>query len=176
MINQEMDLSGFISDIQDFPKKGIAFKDITPLLNNPQAFSYTIKQMRDRWESKIDTIAGFDARGFVFGAALALEMKLPFVMLRKKGKLPGYTLSLKYGLEYGEAELELSTGLIPKNARVLLVDDLLATGGTSKAGCELVAIAGGKVAGCAFVIELESLGGQKVLDGIEVQSLITYKE
>ena len=155
-----MDLSSYIRDIPDFPKPGILFKDITPLLADPSAFEYAI--------------AAAEARGFLFAAPLALELHKPLIPLRKPGKLPYRTYSLKYDLEYGEAELHMHQDGIDGGAKVLMVDDLLATGGTMAAGCRLVEQAGGVVLGCAFLVELAFLDGRKRLDGYDVFSLVKY--
>jgi len=167
-----MELKDFIRDVADFPKKGIVFKDISPLLGSPAALREAIARIQDRWTGKIDAIAALDARGFIFGGMLALAMGLPLVMLRKKGKLPGKTRQVAYDLEYGSAILEIETDALPHDCRVLVVDDLLATGGTAKAACQLIEVCGAKVAGCAFVVELKTLDGRKILDGHAIQSLV----
>ena len=171
-----MPLTDYIRDIPDFPKPGILFKDITPLLAEPDAFAEAVRRMADHYRGgdKIDAIAAAEARGFLFAAPMALDLKLPLVPLRKPGKLPHRTYSLKYDLEYGSAELQMHVDGIKPGNRVLLVDDLLATGGTMKAGCSLIEQAGGIVAGCAFLVELSFLGGRKRLTGYDVFSLITY--
>ncbi|HKB01255.1 MAG TPA: adenine phosphoribosyltransferase [Gemmataceae bacterium] len=170
-----MTLTDYIRDIPDFPKPGILFKDITPLLAHPEAFAESVRQLSDHYRSaKIDAIAAAEARGFLFAAPMALELKRPLIPLRKPGKLPYRTYSLKYDLEYGQAELQMHVDGVAEGARVLLVDDVLATGGTMEAGCKLIEQAGGVVAGCAFLVELSFLGGRKRLAGYEVFSLITY--
>jgi len=170
-----MPLTDYIRDIPDFPKPGILFKDITPLLAEPAAFSAAVRQMCDRYHGRpLDAIAAAEARGFLFAAPMALDLKLPLVPLRKPGKLPYRTYSLKYDLEYGSAELQMHVDGVKPGTRVLLVDDLLATGGTMRAGCTLIEQAGGEVAGCAFLVELGFLGGRKLLSQYEVFSLITY--
>jgi adenine phosphoribosyltransferase len=170
-----MDLAKFIRDIPDFPKAGIVFKDITPLLAEPAAFQEAIRLLHEHYQEKnIDAVAAAEARGFLFAAPLALLLDKPLIPLRKPGKLPYRTYSLKYDLEYGSAELHVHIDGIAPNARVLLVDDLLATGGTMKAGCQLVEKAGGVVAACAFLVELEFLKGREQLRGYEVFSLIHY--
>jgi adenine phosphoribosyltransferase len=170
-----MDLTSYIRDIPDFPKPGILFKDITPLLADPEAFEYTIARMAAHYSTQpVDAIAAAEARGFLFAAPLALELHKPLVPLRKPGKLPYRTYSLKYDLEYGEAELHVHQDGISDGARVLMVDDLLATGGTMAAGCRLVEQAGGTVAGCAFLVELTFLKGRDRLAGYDVFSLIQY--
>ena len=170
-----MDLRSYIRDIPDFPKPGILFKDITPLLADPSAFEYAIARMAAHYaKTDIDAIAAAEARGFLFAAPLALELHKPLVPLRKPGKLPYRTYSLKYALEYGEAELHMHEDGISAGANVLMVDDLLATGGTMAAGCQLVEQAGGRVASCAFLVELSFLLGRSKLAGYDVFSLLTY--
>ena len=170
-----MQLTDYIRDIPDFPKPGILFKDITPLLADPAAFGEAIRLLGDHYQGvPLDAIAAAEARGFLFSAPLALNLKLPLVPLRKPGKLPYRTYSLKYDLEYGSAELQMHVDAVKPRTRVLLVDDLLATGGTMTAGCALIEQAGGIVAGCAFLVELAFLGGRKQLTGYDVFSLITY--
>ena len=164
-----------IRDIPDFPKPGIMFKDITPLLSNPAAFGSAVKQLAAQYRGRpIDAIAAAEARGFLFAAPLALEMQLPLVPLRKPGKLPHKTVSAKYDLEYGSAELQMHEDGISPGQRVLLLDDVLATGGTMRAGCTLIEQVGGVVAGCAFLLELGFLGGRERLAGYDVFSLVTY--
>ena len=167
-----MELKEYIRDVADFPKEGIVFKDISPLLGTPAALREAIDRIRDRWTGKIDTIAALDARGFIFGGMLAFQMGLPLVMLRKKGKLPGKTMQVAYDLEYGSAILEVEADALPRGCRVLVVDDLLATGGTARAACQLIEVCGAKVAGCAFVVELAALEGRKILDRHAIQSLV----
>jgi adenine phosphoribosyltransferase len=170
-----MDLTNYIRDVPDFPKPGILFKDITPLLAEPAALQYAIDRMADHYRGQpVTAVAAVEARGFLFAAPLALALKKPLVPLRKPGKLPYTTHSLAYDLEYGSAELQVHTDGVPAGARVLLVDDLLATGGTMRAGCQLVEKAGGAVHGCVFLIELAFLGGRAKLRPFEVFSLIRY--
>jgi adenine phosphoribosyltransferase len=170
-----MDLSKYIRDIPDFPKPGIIFKDITPLLADPAAFQHAIQQLCEHYQDQnIDAIAAAEARGFLFASPMALLLKRPLIPLRKPGKLPYRTYSLKYELEYGTAELQVHIDGVVSGHRVLLVDDLLATGGTMKAGCQLIEKAGGKVAGCAFLVELSFLHGRQHLQPHDVYSLIRY--
>jgi adenine phosphoribosyltransferase len=170
-----MDLACYIRDIPDFPKPGIIFKDITPLLAEPAAFRESIQRLAARYrERPIDAVAAAEARGFLFAAPLALELQKPLVPLRKPGKLPYRTYSLKYDLEYGSAELQVHIDGVVAGHRVLLVDDLLATGGTMEAGCQLIEKAGGQVAACAFLVELAFLNGREKLRPHEVFSLIQY--
>jgi adenine phosphoribosyltransferase len=170
-----IDLTAYIRDIPDFPKPGILFKDITPLLADPLAFRHAIDRMAIYHDGlAIDAVAAAEARGFLFAAPLAIRLHKPFVPLRKPGKLPYRTLRHKYDLEYGSAELHMHCdGIIP-GSRVLLVDDLLATGGTMQAGGQLITQAGGQIAGFAFLVELAFLKGRERLKPHEVFSLITY--
>ena len=170
-----MDLARYIRDIPDFPKPGILYKDITPLLAEPQAFEEAIRQLCGHYQGRrVDAIAAAEARGFLFAAPMALTMKRPLVPLRKPGKLPYQTHALKYDLEYGSAELHVHIDGINEGQRVLLVDDVLATGGTLKAGCQLVEKAGGAVVGCAVLVELEFLKGREPLRPYEVFSVIRF--
>jgi adenine phosphoribosyltransferase len=170
-----MDLAKYIRDIPDFPKSGILFKDITPLLAEPEAFRQAIERMHEHYRGRhIDAVAAAEARGFLFAAPLALLVQRPLVPLRKPGKLPYRTHTLQYDLEYGSAELQVHIDGVVPGAQVLLVDDLLATGGTMQAGCRLIEKAGGQVAGCAFLVELTFLKGRDKLQPHEVFSLIQF--
>jgi adenine phosphoribosyltransferase len=170
-----MDLTAFIRDIPDFPKPGILFKDITPLLADPVAFRNAIDRMAIHHDGKpIDAVAAAEARGFLFAAPLALRLHKPLVPLRKPGKLPYQTHSFRYDLEYGSAELHMHIDGVSPGAKVLVVDDVLATGGTMAAACKLIEKAGGVVAGCAFLLELGFLSGREQLAGYELFSLIRY--
>jgi adenine phosphoribosyltransferase len=170
-----MNLASYIRDIPDFPKPGILFKDITPLLAEPQAFAEAVDALCTHYEGqKVDAVAAAEARGFLFAAPMALRMNKPLIPLRKPGKLPYRTHSLRYDLEYGQAELHVHIDGVAEGSEVLLVDDLLATGGTMQAGCQLIEKAGGKIAGCAFLVELTFLNGRDKLRPHEVFSLIRY--
>ena len=170
-----MNLADYIRDIPDFPKPGILFKDITPLLAEPKAFAHAVKLLADHYRDiPIDAIASAEARGFLIAAPLALELQKPLIPLRKPGKLPYRTYSLKYDLEYGQAELHMHIDSVKTGDRVLLVDDLLATGGTMQAGCGLIEQAGAVIAGCGFLVELAFLNGRDRLKGHDLFSLITY--
>jgi adenine phosphoribosyltransferase len=170
-----MDLTKYIRDIPDFPKPGILFKDITPLLADPPAFRDAIQLLCDHYKGqRIDAIAAAEARGFLFAAPLAYLMERPLIPLRKPGKLPYQTHALQYDLEYGSAELHMHIDGVAAGANVLLVDDLLATGGTMQAGCRLIEKAGGIVAGCAFLVELAFLKGRDKLKQFDLFSLIKY--
>lgn len=170
-----MDLNKYIRDIQDFPSKGVVFKDITPLLQNPTALKKTskalLKLLSDR---KIDKVVGMESRGFFFAPLLAVDLDAGFVPIRKKGKLPHSVLSKSYALEYGEDVLEMHTDAIDKGDRVLVHDDVLATGGTAKAVCDLIEEAGGVIVQCNFLIELNFLKGREQLSHYGVKSLLKY--
>jgi adenine phosphoribosyltransferase len=169
------DLAMFVRSIPDFPKPGILFRDITPLLAHPAAFCEAVRRLADHYrQAKVDVVAAAEARGFIFAAPLALELKAGFVPVRKPGKLPFDTHAFHYELEYGTDTLEVHTDGIASGQRVLLVDDLLATGGTMEACLRLVERAGAEVAGCAFVIELTALGGAKKIAPYEAFSLLKY--
>ena len=172
-----MDLSKYIRSIPDYPKKGILFRDITTLIKNKEAFVETVDQL-SKLASKIkfDKLVAIESRGFIFASALSYNLSKSLVLMRKKGKLPADTFSQDFVLEYGKATIEVHKDSINKNDSVLIVDDLIATGGTSEAAAKLVEKSGGKVAGFIFVINLYDLGGVKKLQekGYEVQSLIEF--
>jgi adenine phosphoribosyltransferase len=164
-----------IRDIPDFPKPGIVFKDITPLFLDREALREAVDALAAyARERSVDYVVSAEARGFVLGAAVAVEVGAGFILARKPGKLPREVTSVEYALEYGVNALEVHADAIPNGSRVLVHDDLLATGGTASALCGLVERAGGTVAGCAFVIELAFLGGRQRLEGYDVSSLIRY--
>ena len=170
-----MDLKAFIRDVPDFPQAGILFRDITPILKNSEAFNTVIDLIRQECsELNFDTIVGVESRGFIFGAPLACAMDKSFVPVRKEGKLPGDTISASYSLEYGSNTLEIHDGDIAPGSRVLVIDDLLATGGTIEATAELVERSQGIVARIGLVIELTGLGGRERLKKYDVFSLIQY--
>ncbi len=172
-----MDLESKIRDIPDFPKRGIVFKDIMPLLADAEALHETVERLAEFAEPrKPDLILGAEARGFILGAALAYRLDCGFVAARKPGKLPWRTVSVKYALEYGFDALELHADAITPGTRVIVHDDLLATGGTAKAKVDLVEQLGGEVVGLAFVIELEFLNGRERLQGYDVFSLIQSQD
>ena len=170
-----VDLKSKIRDIPDFPRRGIVFKDIMPLLADPDSLRQTVDRLAE-WAAphEPDVVLGAEARGFITGGALAYKLGCGFVAARKPGKLPWRTISVKYALEYGFDALELHADAIRDGARVLIHDDLLATGGTAKAKTDLVEQVGGVVVGLAFVIELEFLKGRETLAGYDVFSLIQY--
>ncbi|WP_320175911.1 adenine phosphoribosyltransferase [Maridesulfovibrio sp.] len=168
-----MNLRDYIRDIPNFPKEGIVYFDITPLLAAPKAFQYTIDQLAERFaDYKIDKIAAAEARGFIFGAPLATKLDIGFVPIRKPGKLPYETISVSYDLEYGTDNLSMHIDAIAKDENVLLIDDVLATGGTAEGMVKLVEKAGGKVSGMGFIAELTFLNGKSKLSGIDTTSLI----
>ncbi|MFZ5943326.1 MAG: adenine phosphoribosyltransferase [Bacillota bacterium] len=170
-----MDLKSYIRVISDFPKEGISFKDITPLLQNGEAFRYAIDLIAEQLKDKqIDVIVGPEARGFVIGGPLAYKLGCGFVPVRKKGKLPFETVSAEYELEYGKDQLEIHRDAVSPGQKVFITDDLLATGGTMKTTIDLVEKLGGQVAGLGFIIELGFLEGRKVLADYEIISLLKY--
>ena len=170
-----MDLKQYIRDVPDFPIPGVLFKDITPLLSNPAAFCQVIDHLTWKYEqSSLDSIVAIDARGFLFAAPVAYRLGKPLIPARKPGKLPWETRSFEYSLEYGEAAIEMHVDGVGQGDRVLLLDDLLATGGTLAAATRLVESIGGEVAGVAVVIELTELDGRKGLEGYDVYSIVQY--
>ncbi|MBN2022795.1 MAG: adenine phosphoribosyltransferase [Pirellulales bacterium] len=172
-----LDLRDFIGAVPDFPKRGVLFRDITPLLASPEAFAQAIDQLAEQVRGKqVGRIVAAEARGFLLAAPLALKLRVPLVPIRKPGKLPGRTVSHSYHLEYGTDTLEMLADAVPSGARILVVDDLLATGGTVDACCRMVEEAGGVVVGCAFLIELVGLGGADKLAPRDVIRLIQYEE
>ncbi len=175
MSNQEADLRRFIRDVPDWPKKGILFRDITPLLGEPEAFSAAVDALcSDFRDNRVDYVAAVEARGFIFGAAVAERLDAGFVPIRKKGKLPSATESITYELEYGSDTLEVHNDAVKRGSNVLMVDDLLATGGTMAAACELIEKIGGKIAGIAFLVELSELGGREKLGGHKIRTVLSY--
>jgi adenine phosphoribosyltransferase len=173
---RSVDLRSLIRDIPDFPKPGINFKDITPLLADAGALAVAVAQLADYARPlQVDCVVAAEARGFLLGPALALELGAGFALARKPGKLPYETVSAEYLLEYGEETLELHTDAVAAGRRVLVHDDLLATGGTAATLCDLVEQLDGEVVGCGFLIELAFLGGRERLAGHDVHALLTYE-
>lgn len=171
-----MDLRQYIRDVPNFPKPGIMFRDITPLLSHPDAFAASVRQLAAHYRGKnIKTVAAAEARGFIFAAPLALELNAGFVPVRKPGKLPFNKRTFQYDLEYGTDTLEIHTDAFGAGDTVLLVDDLLATGGTMNACTKLVEECGAEVVGCAFAVELSFLNGREKLAPHDVFSLLTYE-
>jgi adenine phosphoribosyltransferase len=170
-----MDLKAFIRDIADFPQPGVLFRDITPLLNSREAFAYAIDSMAGPFETNpVDAIVGIESRGFLFGAPLAYRLGLPFVPVRKAGKLPAPVMSVEYALEYGSSQLDIHQDALAAGQRVAIVDDVLATGGTAEATAQLVGMVGGKVACFLFLAELGFLGGRGRLQGYDVRTLLEF--
>ncbi len=170
-----MNLASTIREVPDFPKEGILFYDITTLLKNPVALKESIDQLTAHYRNlQIDAIAGIESRGFIFGMPLAYQLGVGFLPVRKPGKLPAKTIAESYALEYGTNTLELHVDAVTEGQRILVVDDLLATGGTAQASCKLVERLGGKVVGVTFAIELTFLKGREKLAGYEVFSLMQY--
>ncbi|MBF0385714.1 MAG: adenine phosphoribosyltransferase [Candidatus Omnitrophica bacterium] len=172
---QKKDLKSIIRDVPDFPKKGIIFKDITTLLKNKEAFKKAVDLLSKKFKKeKIDYVVAVESRGFIFGAAIAYKLNAGFIPVRKKGKLPYKTKSVSYELEYGTDTLEMHEDALSKGAKVLVVDDLLATGGTIRAVCDLVKGQGAKIVAVAFLIELRFLKGSKKLNDVVLYSVIKY--
>jgi adenine phosphoribosyltransferase len=175
MKNKEIELERYIRSIPDWPKKGILFRDITPLLAEPRAFAAAVDALCEGYKQKgIQYVAAVEARGFIFGAAAAKKIGVGFVPIRKKGKLPYNTKSVTYDLEYGTDTLEVHSDAVEKGSNVLMIDDLLATGGTMAAACKLIEKIGGKVAGIAFLIELTDLDGRQKISAYDIKTLISY--
>lgn len=170
-----MDLTRHIRPVPDFPKPGILFRDITPLLADAAAFAAAIDALAGPWRGAgIDAVAAVEARGFLFAGPLALELDVGLIPVRKPGKLPADTIAHEYELEYGRDRLEMHRGMLAEGARVLVVDDVLATGGTAAACMRLIEAAGGTVAGSAFLVEIAPLGGRERLSPHRVESVIVY--
>jgi adenine phosphoribosyltransferase len=168
-------LKSLIRDVPDFPVPGILFRDVTPLLRDPRGLAEVVDAFAGRYAGLgVDAVAGIESRGFIFGAPLAVKLGVGFVPIRKVGKLPAEKISREYALEYGTAALEIHADAAGRGERVLLVDDLLATGGTAAAAVELVETLGAQVAAVAFVIELGFLNGRDLLPGRDVHALLTY--
>ncbi len=169
-------LKDYVTEIPDFPKKGILFRDITTILSSPDGFRMAIDGLVDLLKDvDFDLVVGTESRGFIFGAPVAYALNKGFILVRKKGKLPRETVSESYDLEYGQAEIEMHTDAIKPGQRVVLIDDLIATGGTTEAVVKLVEKEGGVVVKALFVMELAGLKGREKLDGIDVESLIVYE-
>src|SRR5919106_327589 len=176
MNNDIAEIKAAIRDIPNFPKPGIVFKDITPLLSNGRLFARTIDMIADRYrDQKVDAVLGIESRGFIIGSALAYKLGAGFCIVRKPGKLPFETHSATYALEYGMDTLEIHVDALPAKARVVIADDLIATGGTAAATAELVTRLGGTVVECAFVIELAFLKGREKLKPHRVFSILQYQ-
>lgn len=176
-MNLEQRIKEIIKDIPDFPKKGIVFKDITPILLHPELSKAVGNALAEHAKSlNIEAVCGIESRGFIYGSIIAQALDVPFILVRKQGKLPGDTIAYSYSLEYGTATIEVHSGDIPKGAKVLIHDDLLATGGTARAAGELVKRAGGEVAGYSFLVNLTFLNGKERLTSLtpNIFSLTNY--
>jgi len=171
-----MDIKNYIRDIPNFPKSNILFKDITPLLKNPAAFEYVINSFYREISSikNITAIVAIESRGFIFGSALALKSNLPLILIRKAGKLPSLTHKLKYELEYGSDTLEIHQDSLNNEDKIIIIDDLIATGGTIDAACKLVKKTGAEIIKCLFLIELLALNGKNRISSNKIKSLIKY--
>ena len=175
MTMERTNLEKHIRSIPDWPKPGILFRDITPLLADPKAFAEAVDALcKGFTEANVDYVAAVEARGFIFGAAVAEKLNTGFVPIRKKGKLPFETESVTYDLEYGTDTLEVHIDAVDNKAKVLMVDDLLATGGTMAAACKLIEKIGGQIIGISFLIELTELAGRQKLGGYEIKTAISY--
>ena len=175
MARPQIDLKALIRDVPDYPQPGILFRDITPLLQDPAAYRYVIDELTRRSEAlALDAVVGLESRGFLFGAPVAYRLGLPFVPVRKAGKLPSERMSVEFALEYGESQLDIHTDALKRGQSVVIIDDLLATGGTAAAAAELVAMLGASVVAIAVVVELAALGGRERLHGIQTSSLVRY--
>ena len=168
-----IDLKAYIREVPDFPKPGVLFRDITPLLHDPDAFRYVIDELtRSIGVLEPDAIVGIESRGFLFGAPVSYNLGVPFVPVRKAGKLPAERMSVEFSLEYGESQLDIHTDALERDQQVVIVDDLLATGGTAVSTTKLVELLGAYVKGLAFVVELPELGGRERLGNYDVTALV----
>lgn len=168
------DLRGLVRDIPDFPKPGILFRDITPLLADGPGLREAVRSMAEPFRGRVDRVLGIESRGFILGAPVAVELGVGLAIVRKPGKLPGDTLAMSYALEYGTDSLEIHADALDRGSRVLVVDDLLATGGTAAAAADLVRQLGATVVACAFLIELAGLGGRERLGATPVHAVLGY--
>ncbi len=170
-----MDLKKLIRDVPDFPKPGILFRDITPLLASREAFGESIRKLAEPWQNEaIDHVAAVEARGFLFAGPLALQLGVGLIPIRKPGKLPADTISYMYDLEYGTDTLEMHKGIVMPQSRVLVIDDVLATGGTAEACVNLLESIQAIVVGCSFLVELKDLGGRQRLGDHQIETVLTY--
>ena len=169
-------LEEYVVSIPDYPEKGIIFRDVTSILEDPEGLQLSIRELQDKLEDMdFNIVIGPESRGFIFGMPIAYNLQKAFVPIRKKGKLPCETASIKYDLEYGSAEIEIHTDAIKEGQKVVIVDDLIATGGTVKAAINLVERLGGEVVSCLFLTELAGLNGRKALEGYNVESVVVYE-
>ena len=171
-----MDLKDYIRNVKDFPKEGILFRDITTLLKNPESFNYTLEKLLEFTKDIIvDKVVGIESRGFIFGSVMANKLNCGFIPVRKPGKLPAEKESISYSLEYGEDTLEIHKDAIQKGDKVIIHDDLLATGGTMSAVCKLIEKLGGEVVQLSFIVELSFLNGRSKLSNYDVRSIVVYE-
>jgi adenine phosphoribosyltransferase len=171
-----MDLKRYVRDVPDFPEPGVLFRDITPLLQNAEAFQYAVQKLSGRFQGRgLDAVVGIESRGFLFAAPLAINLGLPLVPIRKPGKLPAAHMTVEYTLEYGTSQLDIHKDALNKDTAVVIVDDLIATGGTAVAAAKLVELLGARVYAFAFLVELAGLGGRERLRDYEVVSLLRYE-
>jgi adenine phosphoribosyltransferase len=171
-----MELKRYVRSVPDFPQPGVLFRDITPLLRDPDAYAFALDQMTSYVESRnVDALAGIESRGFLFGTPIAARLRLPFVPVRKPGKLPAARMTVEYSLEYGNSQLDIHADALARGDRVVVVDDLLATGGTAHAAAKLVEILGASVDSILFLIELADLRGRERLAGYDIHALIRYE-
>jgi adenine phosphoribosyltransferase len=175
-MEKEIDLQSYVREVEDFPKEGILFYDVAPLIGNGAVFAAAVHELAEPLRGNVDKIVGFDARGFLFGAAMAHELGIGFAMLRKPGKLPGKVESTAYALEYGNDGLELQSDAVDEGERVALVDDVIATGGTARAGIELVRRRGAHIVEFTALIDLPRLGGSKAIEaeGVPVRTIMSF--
>jgi adenine phosphoribosyltransferase len=174
-MTNEIDLKSYIRDVADFPEAGVLFRDITPLLQSAKAFQSALDRMGEYVSTcNAQAIVGIESRGFIFGTPIAARLGLPFVPIRKPGKLPATRMSVEYALEYGSGQLDIHADAIEPEQSVVIVDDLLATGGTAAGAAKLVELLQGRVAGMAFLIELTALGGRQRLKGYDIHAELTY--
>ena len=177
MAKPDVDLRAFIRDVPDFPKPGVVFRDITPLLRDPSAYRFVIDELTKRIGALTpDVVVGIESRGFLFGGPVAYNLRVPFVPVRKAGKLPSERMSVEFALEYGESQLDIHTDALERDQRVVIVDDLLATGGTAAATAKLVELLGAYVIAIAFVVELTFLGGRERLKECDLITLVQYDD
>jgi adenine phosphoribosyltransferase len=171
-----MDLKQYIREVPDFPQPGVLFRDITPLLKDPAALRYAVDRLTDEFRNAgIDAVVSIESRGFLFGAPLAYNLNVPLVPVRKPGKLPSDRMTVEYALEYGSGQLDIHQDALDANQRTVIVDDLLATGGTAMAAAKLVELLGAHVYSFAFLVELRDLGGRERLHDYNIISLVTYE-
>lgn len=172
-----MDLKSTIRTVVDYPKSGIRFRDITSLLRYPEAYRYSIDLLYQHYQNtELDGLVAIDARGFLFAATLAYQLHVPIFLVRKSGKLPGTTIGIDYDLEYGGGQLEMQTDAFEPESQVVIIDDLIATGGTVAATAEVIEKLGGKVVGCGVIIELTQLGGRERISPIPLHCLVSFRE